>query len=198
LYPVTPTERRKSDRTIMLSHIANFVPRGWPFPPDLRNRTTYHALPELREFYRERREFRHMPFHYYACMIKGEWEVFATAPEDIRMPILSDAANEYYLPDRFRDALLICVQDNYSLNTPDPRLWQVLAYHILEPRLDKISRPFRDAVSWWDEEFNWEKFGEDQLTDERNAQLTFQYPWEVQRMKYFDRTIFNLETIKYL
>ena len=46
---------------------------------------------------------------------------------------------------------------------------------------------------WWDEIFNWEKYEADQ----RDAPLDWSYPWEVNKMLYFDRVIFNLESIKY-
>ena len=194
LYPYPSPDRRKTDRQIVLAHVSDFVLKTHPFPPDLRNRTSYHSLPELRDYYRERVEMRHFPFHYYCNLIKNDWEIQLTAPQDLRSPILHEASEQYYVDPRYKDAVIICVQDNYALNTPDPRTWQVLAYEVIAPLCRQFGVNFRDSVSWFDEIWNWDKYERDQ----KENPLDWSYRWEVNKMLYFDRTVFNLETIKFL
>jgi hypothetical protein len=192
-YPVNQLDQRKTNRFIVLSHVSNFVLKTHAFPPDLRNKTNYHCLPDLREYYREKVEMRQMPFHYHVCRLKGEWEAFGTAPEHYRSPIIDKAAENYYIEDKFKDAIIICVQDNFALNTPDERMHQLISSTLIAPMLKQFRVNFRDSVFWWDEIFNWDKY----QYDRKNNPLDWSYPWEVNRMLYFDRVIFNLESIKY-
>jgi hypothetical protein len=193
-FPVTPTDHRRHNKFIILSHISNFVPTTHAFPPDLRNRTEHYCFNEIKSFYRERMEKKQMPFHYYASKIRKDWELMVAAPQTYRSPIVAAAAQEYYIEDRFKDAIFVCVQDNFSLNIPDERLYQLLGSQLIEPLMNQFRVNFRDSVFWWDEIFNWEKYEQDKLTDP----LGMRYPYETSRMRYFDRVIFNLETIKFL
>ena len=117
----------------------------------------------------------------------------STAPMHYRSPIISKAAENYYIEDKFKDAIIIAVQDNYALNTPDERCFQLLSSTVIAPLLKLFRVNFRDSVFWWDEIFNWEKYTQDQA----DRPLDWSYPWEVNKMLYFDRVIFNLESIKY-
>ena len=192
-YPLRETETRRQNKYIVLAHISDFVLKTHAFPPDLRNRTRYHCLPELREYYREKVEMRQMPFHYHVSMIKNDWEAIVTAPFHYRSPIIDKAAENYYIEDKFKDAVIICVQDNFALNTADERCFQSISSNVIAPLLKTFRTNFRDSVFWWDEIFNWSKYEADQAL----APLDWSYPWEVNKMLYFDRVIFNLESIKY-
>lgn len=192
-YPVPVADQKRQNRFIILSHISNFALKTHAFPPDLRNRTRYHCLPELREYYREKVEMKQMPFHYHVELLKNDWECIATAPLHYRSPVIAKAAENYYIEDKFKDAIIICVQDNFALNTADERCWQSISSTVIAPLLKLLRINFRDSVFWWDEVFNWEKYEADQ----RDAPLDWSYPWEVKKMLYFDRVIFNLESIKY-
>lgn len=193
LYPVNTVDTRRNNKFIVISHTSNFVLKTHPFPPDLRHRTTYNSLPELREYYRELVEMRQMPFHYHVSKLKREWECLTAAPNHFRSPILDEAAENYYVEDKYKDAILVCIQDDYSLNTPDDRTFEVIASNIIAPFLQYNRLDFRQSVFFFDEIFSWEKYEEDKL---RNP-LGMQYRWETNKMKYFDRVIFNLDSLRY-
>ena len=194
LNPLKPTEHRNLNKFIILSHISNFPLKTHAFPPDLRNKTYYHALPSLRTYYREFVEMKHLPFHFYVSNIMKEWEVFTTAPTDYKIPLFEKAAENYYMEDKYRNSILICIQDNFSLNIPDDRMFDVLAYSLIEPLVKEFGGNFRDNVLWFDEIFNWEKYTSDQAANS----LDWAYPYEVNRMKFFDRVIFNLAMMKFI
>lgn len=191
--PLATPEMRRHDKYIVLAHISDFPLKTHFIEPDLRNKTTYFALNDVRNYFRNRMELKHMPFHYYTSYIKGNWELFTTAPRNYRSPIIDKAAENFYIDDKFKDAVIICVQDNYALNTPDERMFQMLASNLIAPLTSEFRVNFRDSVFWWDEIFNWEKYEADQKRDI----LDWSYPYEVNKMLYFDRVMFNLNTIRY-
>jgi hypothetical protein len=193
-YPITPTDMRRQDRFIILAHVSNFPLRSHFFNPDLRNKTNYYCFNEVKDYFRERVDIRQLPFHYYTSLIRNDWELFTGAPMHYRSPIIGKAAESYYIEDRFRDAIIVCVQDNFSLNTADPRMLEMLGANLIAPLMKNFRVNFRDSVFWFDEIFNWDKYEQDL----RDRPLDIKYPYEVNRMKYFDRTIFNLETIRFL
>lgn len=192
-FPVNTGDMRRNNKFIVISHISNFVLRTHPFPPDLRHKTTYNSLPELREYYRELVEMKQIPFHYHVAKLKRDWEIVTSAPSHYRSPILDEAAENYYVEDKYKDAIIVCLQDDYSLNTPDERTFEVISSQIIAPFLHQNRLDFRQSVFFFDEIFNWEKYEEDKA---RNP-LGMQYRWETNKMKYFDRVIFNLDSLKY-
>lgn len=191
---LSPNDLRRNNRFLILSHTSNFVRKTYPFPPDLRERTSYHCLPELREYYRELVELKQMPFHFHCAQLKGEWEAMVTAPLTMRCPVLENAAENYYIEDKFKDAVVICVQDDFANNIPADRMLQSVASNLISPLLKTFRASFRESVFWWDEIFNWEKYER----DTRDAPLESSYQWEVRKMKYFDRVVFNIETMKFI
>lgn len=193
VYPVPVMDMRKTNKFIILAHVSNFPVKAYPFPPELRNRTSHFALNELQNYYREGLEWKHMPFHYYAANIRSDWHVLNTEPLHYRSPVITEAAKQYYIEDKYKDAVVICIQDNYSLNNPDERTHQVISANVIAPLLKLFKTNFRDSVFWFDEVFNWDKYEKDKA----EAPLDMAYPFEVNKMKFFDRIIFNLESIKY-
>jgi hypothetical protein len=193
-YAVSPTDTRRQNRYIILAHVSDFVMRGWFFDPDLRNKTNYFCFDKIKNYFRERVDIRQMPFHYYTSIIKGDWELFHAAPATYRSPMISEAIQRYYIPDRFRDAIVICVQDNFALNTADMRMHQLLGSTLIAPLLNQFKVNFMDSVFWFDEIFDWDKYNQDVEDDP----LGYTYPYETNRMKFFDRTIFNLECRRFI
>ena len=179
---------------MVIAHASNFFLKSHPFPPDLAERTSHHVLPEIREYFREVVEEPHLPFHYHCCKIKRDWEVLKAAPDHYRVPLLQEAARAYYIEDRFKDAIVILLQDDLSLWTPDDRSYTLMASQVIAPLLKQWKVSFRDTVFWFDEIFNWDKYERDLA----ERPLDMPYKRTVRRMKYFDRLMFNLELMRFL
>jgi len=64
---------------------------------------------------------------------------------------------------------------------------------LIAPLLKEFKVNFRDSVFWWDEIFDWDRYEQDKI----NNPLNMVYPFEVNRIKFFDRVIFNLQCIRY-
>jgi len=192
-YPLNPSLERRYNRFIILAHVSNFPLRSHFIEPDLRNKTSYYCFDEIEFYFRERVKIKHLPFHFYTSMIKKDWQLFTSAPLNYRSPVVSLAAENYYIEDKYRDAILVCVQDNYALTIPDDRMYQMLAANLIAPLLKEFKVNFRDSVFWWDEIFDWDRYEQDKI----NNPLNMVYPFEVNRMKFFDRVIFNLQCIRY-
>jgi hypothetical protein len=198
LYKIKPLinlKRRKKNKLIILSHISNFVYSNHWFTPELRNRTSYYGYSGIQEYYHIRTPLKEIPFHYYTYYIKKDWNIITSMPLDYKSVWLNEMVKNLYIDPYFMDAVVICLQDNLSLNIMDERAMNVINYNVISPLLKNFKTNFRDSVYWFDEVFNFEAYNRD---TEGNLALDLSYPFEVLPMRYFDRVKFNLSAVNYI
>lgn len=184
-------EERTTKKYIIITHVSNCFLNTHPYPPDLARRQSYFCLNEIRNYYREVVETKHLPFHFHVGNYRKDWEVNMCAPFNYSSPLLDAAIESYYIDPFFRDALLVCIQDDLSIFNADPRSYEAIAYYILQPFLSEWKINFRDSVYFFDEIFNWKKYE----IDSTYNKLNMRYRYTVNKMKTFDRTIFNLSVL---
>ena len=182
---------RSTNKYIIITHVGNCFLKTHAFPPDLVRRQNYFCLNEIRNYYREVVEVNHLPFHFHVANYRKDWEVNMCTPFNYSSPILGEAIDNYYIDPFFRDAIVVCVQDDYSIFNADPRTYEAIAYYILQPFLKEWKINFRNSVYFFDEIFNWKKYE----VDLEYNRLHMKYPYTVTKMKTFDRTIFNLSVL---
>lgn len=195
IYPVKKVEKRQQSKFVVITTLSNLSVRLNPMSPDMKLHQGYYFFDKVSKYFRERLEYREIPFHYYLNEIKGDWNTFIPTPYDYRSVFLKESVEQGYLPFWFKDAILIVVQDNYSIRIPDDRVYDMMASKVLDPLLStlKVGR-FMDSVFWLDEVFDFNKYN----ADKELYKVDHNYKYDVQPMKYFDRVIFNLQCRKYL
>ena len=184
---------RRSNKRILITHISNIVKKDYWISPELNNKVSYYAYPEWKEYYYGRCGMKFFPFHYYVNFVKSDWDIVQTMPVNYKSHWIDSMVKNYYIDPLFKDAIIIAVQDNFSLNTMDTRCMDMLGFNIISPFCREYGINFRDSVYWFDDVFQFERYNNDRvsLTD-------LDYRYNVVPMKFFDKVIFNLSIMRFM
>jgi hypothetical protein len=193
-YPLTVTEKRNFNKYIVISHIANFVDKLYPFPPDLMNKTTHFVLPQINKFFKENMELRHLPFHYYISQIKDDWYSFNVENFNYKSHVIAKACKNYYIEEKFKNAIIIVLQDNFDQNTLDLRSVEVITSTIISPLCESFKIRPNEGVFFFDEIFNYDLYNR----DKELYGLNLDYNYNVVKSTYLDPFVFRLHMQKYL
>lgn len=135
-----------------------------------------------------------MPFHFYVEQIGVEkWVTIKSSPLQVQSEWLKTNIEYGYIPDAFRDATVIAVQDNLSFNPMSSECMWSLGYHLVSELLYLTKKNIRDEVFYVDEIFNTEAYTRDKL----EKGLFHDYPYEYVPSPFFNRQLFNIENLRF-
>ena len=191
--PLNTLQKRKRNSFIILSHMRNFSYRLDPLVPDHKGFLPYFTTNKIRNYYNKLN--KPIPFHYHVNNIMKDWEILVSTPLNRRSTLLDSAFENGYIDYYYRDAIVIAIQDDFSLRTPDLRMYEVLGSNLIAPlkELFKIGNIY-DSIVFIDEIFNIEKYNKDRKENPTDNK----YPFEFRPMDHFDRVQFNLEITRFI
>lgn len=194
LVPLRPINRRQKNNFIVLTHIGNCSLKLNPMDPDMEGFLPYYTYNSHQDYFFENLEQRQFPFHFLSNQVMRDWVTINASPLNMASPIIANAIENGYVDHYFQDAILIAIQDDYSLRVPDLRTFETLGARVIAPLLQTLRMGnYRDSVLWFDEIFNLEKYQADLEADYHGNK----YKYKVKPMKYFDRVQFNLEVRRF-
>ena len=192
----TNAEKRKGINYMMIVPIGNMSYKVHPMDKYYTTKVNFATNQHHYDYFRIGQRDRHLPYHYLIQKVKGKWEVVLGCPLHLQSTFITAGVNSGYLPMTMERTLVVAVQDDFFLEPPEPEFLRLLASTIISPFM-WIHRPpgrYQDRVLLFDEAFEWDNYERDMANDPLNNK----YPYEVNRMKYFDRFIFNLACAKYM
>lgn len=191
--PIRKVNKRSKNNFIILSHIANFSHLNYPIDPELRGYVPYYTTQKLREYYKYTMN-KPYPFHFHVNKMLNDWEVMTFTSLALKSDMLSKAVQYGYIDFYYKDSIVIAIQDDYSIRTPDTRMYEVLGSNLISPLKEIFRiRNFFDNIVFIDEIFDIEKYNKDRQENNVNNR----YPYEFRPMRYFDRVTFNLEATRF-
>lgn len=185
------TDRRSSSKFIIFTSITNLVHNDIYFEPNMKHKNTYYSFGKIKNYFHNRVGNLQLPFHYYVDKIGNDWDVFNGAPVTYRSHWVQNLINNYYISPAYRNAIVVAVQDNYAIDIPENRCFEIMASKIIEPFLKANKANFRESVHWFDEIFDYDMYERDKEVYLSNMR----YRINVEKSRYFDRTNFNLQCI---
>ena len=80
-----------------------------------------------------------MPCHFYTEYLVDDYETFVGCPLSNKSWFLQKAVEAGILPIQYMDSIFIVLQENYSLESMDKRLWEVLSHNVVTPLMREYS-----------------------------------------------------------
>ena len=80
-----------------------------------------------------------VPCHFYTEYLVDDYETFVGCPLSNKSWFLNLAVATGVIPVIYNYAILITLQENYSLESMDKRLWEVLAHSVITPLMREYS-----------------------------------------------------------
>lgn len=157
------------------------------------------------DYFLEKNGYRHLPYHFLVCNgAKNRWQVTMGAPLSYKSHLLALADFNGLIPNIVLDSIVIAYQDDFSLNNPDPTMWEMIAYKICQPIFYLMGKKndFNNSIHFFDEIFDFDKYAEylqsGDVGGKPNGRLSNNnYPYQVTESKYFDRIIMDSVMKKY-
>jgi hypothetical protein len=194
LYPLRSIEKRRVNKHIIITQVSNFSLRTNPLTPELEGYVPYYAYRRVFNYFRENQELHQVPFHFYVNEIQNDWEVFNAAPLNYRSPWLGSLIDNFYIDSFYQDAIVIAIQDDFSLRIPDERMYSVLASRVIAPLLQTLRMgTYIDCVHWLEDIFDYKRYSQKLIDD----YLNYDYPYKYKQRTYFDPVAFKQQLKKF-
>jgi hypothetical protein len=87
-----------------------------------------------------------LPYHFYTEWLGKDYGTFVGCPITNSSWYLNDLVNLKALDVKYKDSYLITLQEDYSLENMDRRLWRMLAHSVLTPLLREMQTDNRHVV----------------------------------------------------
>jgi hypothetical protein len=160
---------RRQGRHIIVAQIESLVPLHTTLDPAIwGGGNTSYTWKRVQTFYSRSPLARNsqLPMHYFAEYLEDDYVMYVGCPLTNKSWFLQQAVAAGVLPVQYMDAILVVIQENYSVENVERRLWRVLANNLITPmmRLFDITKERvvffedlanREAVNGPDWPFRW-------------------------------------------
>ena len=127
---------RRQGKHIIIAQVESIVPLHSTLDPNIWGGGTPELTwRRLQHFFGRSPLARHgqMPCHFYTEYLVDDYETFVGCPLSNKSWFLTEAVFQGVLPVVYSDAILVVLQENYSIESMDKRLWEVLAHTVITP-----------------------------------------------------------------
>jgi hypothetical protein len=138
---------RRQTRHILLASVASVLPlEGGLMDPDVwGGGSSEYTWGRVQRFFRHHPLARknQLPMHYYTEFLHRDYVSYVGLPLTNRSWFAAMAVESGALPIEFLDSVLIVLQENFSIENVERRLWEMLANDVVTPlmRMLEVSRP---------------------------------------------------------
>lgn len=135
---------RRRTQYVILSHIRNFHETDTVVPP-IAKLGTYKLTSPLWEYYfckelapkYKAKGFENfgMPYHFFIELVDNDYQITIGMPEYVPSYYTELLVNAGILPLKYKDAIIIAIKEDFSIDVPELRLWEQLVQKLLVPIL---------------------------------------------------------------
>lgn len=136
--------KRRRTQYVILVQIRNFHEIGTVIPP-IAKLGTYKLTSPVWEYYfckdmapkynAKGYENAGMPYHYFIELVDTDYQITIGMPEYVPSYYIDILINARILPEKYRNAIVIGIKEDFSIDTPELRLWEQLTQKLLVPIL---------------------------------------------------------------
>jgi hypothetical protein len=131
-----------------------------------------------------RRERNGLPFHYGIELIDKDYVTMIGQPLTVPSYWIRRLADKGIIPLEYREAIVVCMIEDFSFDIPDDRMLRHMAHQLLTPMMTTLDVP-RSRVVFIDDLINWDALKlaikNDELPYDRLEPSTF---WNNDRMQF--------------
>ena len=135
---------RRQGRNIIIAQIASLAPLNSIFEPAIwGGGNSNYTWGKVQKFFNRSplARKRQLPMHFYTEYLDDDYVTYVGCPISNRSWFLDRAVATGVLPIHYRDDILVVVQENYSIESMERRLWAHLAHNTLTPLMNTYGIP---------------------------------------------------------
>lgn len=133
-YNIRPDRRRRSssDPHVIITHMPNLLLKDFSYGNENLIRGSYKYSWGRTQNYLIRHAFRYgLPMHYYVELLDKDYVVFKGISEYKPSYYVNELVDLGIIQRKYRDAILVVIAEDFSLTTPDERMFSHLADKVL-------------------------------------------------------------------
>ena len=140
---------RRTGRHIVIAQVESIVPLHSVLDPSIwGGGNSEYTWKRLQQFYSRHPLARRgmVPSHYYCEYLEDDYVVYVGCPLSNRSWFLQAAVAAGVISVQYQDAILVVLQESYSVENVERRLWKVLANSTLTPLMRLFDVPKERVV----------------------------------------------------
>lgn len=189
----TPAERRKYNTYMLITPVGNCSMKHHPMDALYKTDLPYNPTRHHQNYFHTQLKQRFLPYHYLVYKERENWYVQVGAPLFLESPLVNEGIESGYLPMTFKNTVVVAVQGEFDVVTPDEKLYRAIASLCVAPFLWYNKGNLLDRVFWFDQIFNHEAYEHDLEI----YGLDNKYPFQVKRAPLINDFLFTLHCRKY-
>jgi hypothetical protein len=154
---------RRKDRQIVLTPFRNLVERGSYIEPEVLVGSYRYAWGKiLNYFFSElqvgmKRDRNGLPMHFGVELIDKDYAIMVGQPLTVPSYWMGALADEGVVPYELREAIVVCMVEDFTVDIPEERMLQMMAHQLITPMMAKLDVPINRVVMI-DEIIAWDRF----------------------------------------
>ncbi len=161
MYEIKKTvEERRKNKYIILTHVRNFYEANTFLSPEVLIGTYRYSWGKLMHYFMVelqsgiRRERDGLPIHFGVELIDKDYAIMVGQPLVTPSYWVRRLAEQAVIPYEMRDAVVICLLEDFSIDIPDDRMLRMLAHQLLTPLMTILDIP-QQRILYIDSIVDW-------------------------------------------
>ena len=134
-----PNNELTKVRDIVVVTLPNVVDRDVRLHASVLMGSSSFNQDRVNKYFRYELHMEKYPFHFALEYAESDYHALMLEPTYTRSKYLADLVEAGVIPYRYRDAICVCIYEDYNVDHPDDRMYDVLAYRILAPVMRQFS-----------------------------------------------------------
>jgi len=132
---------------------------------------------------------KQLPMHYYVEYFSDDYNIYSGCPTCYKSWALEMLIRHKVLHEQYADAILIAVQEDYSMETMDVLMLELLSHNIIMPYLSEHALSRYKSVSILEDLLDWNKI---------DSMGIREYPFFCRKNNYFNMQQLDLFMKKFV
>ena len=182
--------RTRSPRHIILCPLHNMIVHGTVYEPNMLQSSYKYTWGMVQEYFYKRLSMKQPPFHFYSEFLEDDYVFYVGTGISQSAGFLRILAGLNAIKYEYRDALLICLNEDFRLDPLETRLAEGICNFLIAP-LQKQFGIDRNHVVFFD----------DILTNDADMIMMtnkdLQQRFMIEKSKYYDHNILQFVLKRY-
>jgi hypothetical protein len=113
---------RKRNNHIIISHIRNLWETGSYISPSILIGTHRFTYNQWLNYFHKELLMKALPFHYFVELLNKDYVIYKGCPQVKRSSYLHLLSDSGVIRYKYKDAILIVIQEDFNLDTPEDRM----------------------------------------------------------------------------
>lgn len=190
MYPIYNVKQqyRLRSQHIIITHCRNLHSTNLPLKPELKIGTYAYSWGLWQRYFREEVKNKLLPMHYFVEQLGQDYVIYVGCNFVQQSWYIKELVDNNIIPYQYRDAILVVLQEDFSRDIPDGRMYDHLNDKLISGLMKEHSIDFTRILTL-DEILveDWE---------DRLHQANMKY--DIKPMIFFDKDRYNFALKEYL